>query len=135
MKKNRLLQAVSGVLAILMVLPILASCKKPADSTTATTTVSTPKKDPADSLYQGEQILLLDEDTAPVIYVDAADHKQTVRAVGDLQKDFERVTGKKPSLVSSPEALSGAEIAVKGYEIACLQALCDLFGNLLRLRR
>jgi hypothetical protein len=112
MKKNRLLQVVSGVLAILMVLPILVSCKKPADSTTATTTVSTPKKDPADSLYQGEQILLLDEDTAPVIYVDAADHKQTVRAVGDLQKDFERVTGKKSSLVYSPDALSGSEIAV-----------------------
>lgn len=112
MNKRKWLQAISLSLALLMILPILASCKKPADSTTATTTVNIPKKDPADSLYQGEQILLFDGDTAPVIYVDAADHKQTVRAVGDLQKDFERVTGKKPSLVYSPEALDGTEIAV-----------------------
>ena len=85
MKKNKSLQVVSFVLAMLMVLPILASCKKNGDTTTTSTTTSIPKKDPADSLYQGEQILLFDKDTAPVIYVDAADYKQTVRAVGDLQ--------------------------------------------------
>ncbi len=112
MKKSKFLQAVSLVLAMLMVLPTLASCQKNSDTTTASTTTSIPKKDPADSLYQGEQILLFDENTAPVIYVDSADYKQTVRAVSDLQKDFERVTNQKPSLVHTAEELAGAEIAV-----------------------
>ncbi len=70
------------------------------------------KKDPADSLYQGEQILLYDAETAPVIYVDEGDYKQTVRAVGDLQKDFERVTDKKPALVHSAKELADADIGI-----------------------
>lgn len=114
MKNSVLTKALSFLLAALTVLPILASCKSDSSSsdTTTATTQSVPKKDPADSLYQGEQILLYDASTAPVIYVDAADYKQTVRAVGDLQKDFERVTDKKPSLVHTAEELKGADIAV-----------------------
>ncbi len=112
MKKSKTLQVISFVLAMLMILPIVASCNKNAVTTTANTTSSTPKKDPADSLYQGEQILLYDANTAPVIYVDAADYKQTVRAVGDLQKDFERVTDKKPTLVYTAEELAGADVGI-----------------------
>ncbi|MBQ8289058.1 MAG: glycosyl hydrolase 115 family protein [Clostridia bacterium] len=115
MKNSIIAKAVSLTLAILTVLPTLAACNQsgdPSATTTAATTVTVPKKDPADSLYQGEQILLYDANTAPVIYVDAADYKQTVRAVGDLQADFERVTDKKPALFHTAEELSGADIAI-----------------------
>ncbi|MBQ8383049.1 MAG: glycosyl hydrolase 115 family protein [Clostridia bacterium] len=115
MKNSMIAKAVSFMLAILTVLPTLAACKSEdgtSATTTAATTVAVPKKDPADSLYQGEQILLYDADTAPVIYVDADDYKQTVRAVGDLQEDFERVTDKKPALVHTAEELAGADVAV-----------------------
>lgn len=115
MKKSNWLKTLSASLAVLMIFPLLAACNSEGtenQSTTAGTNVSVPKKDPADSLYQGEQILLYDANTVPTIYVDSADYKQTVRAVGDLQKDFERVTDKKPALVHTKEELSGADIAV-----------------------
>ncbi|MGM9647033.1 MAG: glycosyl hydrolase 115 family protein [Eubacteriales bacterium] len=113
MKKAGFVKAFSFVLAALTVLPTLAACKGGnPDATTAVTTEAVIKKDPADSLYQGEQILLYDDCTAPVIYVDANDCKQSVRAVGDLQEDFERVTAKKPALVHTAEELAGADVAI-----------------------
>lgn len=114
MKKNKtqkLVRFLALALALLMVCPVLASCKsdKTEDGTTTTTKN---KKNPEEFVYTGEKLLVYDSSTSPVIYVDAADYKQTVRAVGDLSKDFERVTGKKAAIVNDAEGLSGAALGI-----------------------
>lgn len=107
-------RALTLLLAASMLLTFLVSCKgsqsDPGDSTTTTT--SKPKKDFNDFLYSGETVKLYGADLSPVIYVDRADYKQSVRAVGDLVDDFERVTGKKPKVVYNEADLAGAGLAI-----------------------
>ncbi|MDQ8199308.1 glycosyl hydrolase 115 family protein [Pelagicoccus enzymogenes] len=46
------------------------------------------------------------------LYVDAEDHWGLVRAVGDLQADFEKVTGTQPKLEHSPSKLGKTAVIV-----------------------
>ncbi|MDQ8182491.1 glycosyl hydrolase 115 family protein [Pelagicoccus sp. SDUM812005] len=46
------------------------------------------------------------------LYVDADDHWGLVRATGDLQTDFQRVTGRKPALLHSPKELGKTAVIV-----------------------
>lgn len=46
------------------------------------------------------------------IYVDSGDHAGVQRAAKDLQQDIERVTGKRPKLLSDEQQLSGSVVIV-----------------------
>ena len=69
-------------------------------------------KDPTGEKFDGAAFTLLDSDITPVIYVDAGDYKQSVRAVTDLAADFKRVSDKKPEIKTEIADLEGAKVAV-----------------------
>lgn len=56
---------------------------------------------------------LASADGVASIYVDNADHPGVRRAAGDLQRDIERVTGKRPIIVSDVNELKG-EVVILG---------------------
>ncbi len=114
MKKQTAVRVLAFVLALVSVIPFITSCKnnKKTQTTTTTTTTVTKPYNPNDFLYSGEKVELYSDKVKPVIYVDPSDYKQSVRAVKDLQKDFERVTGTKPAIVSNEKDLKGADIAI-----------------------
>lgn len=58
-------------------------------------------------------LVLADKGKLATLYVDANDHKGLLRAVGDLQSDFGKVTGKTPDLVNSADKL-GAQAVIIG---------------------
>ena len=110
-KTNTAIRIICLLLAVITVCPFIFSCGKGGSDITTTTTEKQ-KKDPNDFIYSGETVKLYGNGLEPVIYVDSADYKQSVRAVGDLVKDFERVTDKKPKVVHTEEELAGAELAI-----------------------
>ncbi len=114
MKKQTFIRILSLVLALVSVIPFITSCKNNKKTQTTATTATTVTKpyNPNDFLYSGEKVELYSDKVKPVIYVDANDYKQSVRAVKDLQKDFERVTGTKPAIVTDEKDLSGAGVAI-----------------------
>ncbi|TVZ42047.1 glycosyl hydrolase family 115 (putative glucuronidase) [Alteromonadaceae bacterium 2753L.S.0a.02] len=48
---------------------------------------------------------LVDKQGTATLYIDSHDYKGAIRALGDLQSDIEKVTGKRPELVNAPSAL------------------------------
>ena len=107
-QNSKIIRLLALSLALIMVCPLLTCCKsgKSGEQTTKN------KKNPADFVYAGETILLYDSSVKPIIYVDEADYKQTVRAVGDLSEDFNRVTGEKAAIVNSADALADAGVGI-----------------------
>lgn len=110
-QKPNIMSVISFALALLMICPLLlASCKSNKQNDSQTTLKD--RKNPEEFAYKGEKILLYDSSVKPVIYVDANDYKQTVRAVGDLAADFERVTGERAATVNTVDALADAGIGI-----------------------
>ncbi|MGM9680859.1 MAG: glycosyl hydrolase 115 family protein [Eubacteriales bacterium] len=62
--------------------------------------------------HDGETVTVSDTDLSPVLYIDNGDYAQSIRAAGDLQEDFERVTGNQPQLVSEAAQLENCKSAV-----------------------
>ncbi len=109
-KRKTLTQITALVLAISCLVPMLVSCKK-KPSNDESSTQST-KKDFNDFIYSGEKLTLLSPDMIPTLYIDQNDTVQSIRAISDLQKDFERISGKKPSLVSNENELTSASLPI-----------------------
>jgi len=69
-----------------------------------------------DSSYVSETpktgALTLVGDNASTLYIDSDDHPGVIRALGDLQKDIERVTGKTPTVVNAAAELSEHAVIV-----------------------
>jgi len=64
------------------------------------------------SAPQAGSLELVGPKSVAAIYVDNGDHKGLRRAVADLQSDIETVTGRRPQIVHSTEAVTGHAVII-----------------------
>ena len=57
-------------------------------------------------------LTLVAKTTVAPLYVDPTDHKGVIRALGDLQQDIARVTGKTPTVIHQRQALGSHSVIV-----------------------
>ena len=106
MKQSRVLKGIAAVLALSALLCATAGCSKKG-SEKKPEEVLIPISGDCSLVAEGELDL-----SKPTLYINSSDEPQAQRAAGDLQTDFEKVTGTRPELSVDVAELSSTSIII-----------------------